>query len=269
MPYLKHITIFPIKSLDGLEVTQATFLKGGAIAHDREFAIVDQQGKFVNGKRTDKIHQLRSAFDLTARTVTITNQDTAQSQQFHLDEERELLAAWFSDFFGYTVALQQDLHIGFPDDTDASGPTVVSTATLEAIASWFPELSVEEVRRRFRTNLEIDGVPAFWEDQLFGEVGQLVPFQMGDVVLNGSNPCQRCVVPMRDSLRGDRYPNFQKTFITKRQETLPEWTARQRFNHFYRLTVNTKVTASEAGKTIQIGDEIKLLSPSSLPGSAW
>ncbi|NJO66541.1 MAG: MOSC domain-containing protein, partial [Leptolyngbyaceae cyanobacterium RM1_405_57] len=242
MPYLKHITIFPIKSLDGLEVTQATFLKGGAIAHDREFAIVDQQGKFVNGKRTEKIHRLRSAFDLAARTVTMTNQDTAQSQQFHLDDERQRLSAWLSDFFGYPVGLKQDLHIGFPDDTDASGPTVVSTATLEAIASWFPELSVEEVRRRFRTNLEIDGVPAFWEDQLFAEAGQFVPFQIGDVVLSGSHPCQRCVVPTQDSVRGDRYPNFQKTFVIKRQETLPEWTVRQRFNHFYRLTVNTKVT---------------------------
>lgn len=263
MPYLKHITVFPIKSLDGLEVMQATFLKGGAIAHDREFAIVDQQGEVVNGKRTNKIHQLRSTFDLTARTVAIAIQDSNQSQQFHLDDEREALTAWLSDFFGYPVELKQDLHMGFPDDSDASGPTIVSTATLEAIASWFPELSVEEVRRRFRTNLEIDGVPAFWEDQLFSEAGQLVPFQIGDVTLKGSNPCQRCVVPTRDSVRGDRYPNFQKTFITNRQETLPEWTAQQRFNHFYKLTVNTRVTASESGKTIQVGDKIKLLSPPS------
>jgi uncharacterized protein YcbX len=269
MPYLKRITIFPIKSLDGLEVTQTTFLKGGAIAHDREFAIVDLQGEFVNAKRTEKIHRLRSVFDLPARTVTITNQDSAQSQQFHLDDERQTLSAWLSDFFGYTVELKQDLYMGFPDDPGASGPTVVSTATLEAIASWFPGLSLEEMRRRFRTNLEIDHVPAFWEDQLFGEAGQLVPFQIGDVVLNGSNPCQRCVVPTRDSLRGDRYPNFQKTFITKRQETLPGWAAPQRFNHFFKLTVNTKVTASEAGKTIKVGDEVKLVSPASLPDSAW
>ncbi|MBD1998613.1 MOSC N-terminal beta barrel domain-containing protein [Leptolyngbya sp. FACHB-541] len=267
MPYLKHITIFPIKSLDGLEMTQATFLKGGAIAHDREFAIVDQHGEFVNGKRTDKIHRLRSVFDLPARMVTMTNQDSAQSQKFHLDDERQALSAWLSDFFGYTVELKQDLHMGFPDDPDASGPTVVSTATLEAITSWFPELSLEEVRRRFRTNLEIDDVPAFWEDQLFGEAGQLVPFQIGDVVLNGSNPCQRCVVPTRDSLKGDRYPNFQKTFITKRQGTLPEWAVPQRFNHFFKLTVNTRVAASEAGKTIKLGDEVKLSSTFSLPGS--
>lgn len=268
MPYLKHITIFPIKSLDGLELTQATFSKGGAIAHDREFAIVDQQGEFVNGKRTDKIHQLRSTFDLTARTVTITIQDSNHSQQFHLDNERQAFASWLSDFFGYPVELKQDLHIGFPDDPDASGPTVVSTATLEAIASWFPGLSVEEVRRRFRTNLEIDDVPPFWEDQLFGEAGQLVPFQIGEVMLKGSNPCQRCVVPTRDSVRGDRYPNFQKTFIAKRQETLPEWALPQRFNHFFKLTVNTHVAELEAGKTIQVGDEVKL-SLSSLPGSAW
>ena len=70
-PILSHILIFPIKSLDGIAVQQARVLPGGALEHDREFAIVDTQGNYVNGKRTAKIHQLRSQFDLSQRRVTL------------------------------------------------------------------------------------------------------------------------------------------------------------------------------------------------------
>ena len=80
----------------------------------------------------------------------------------------------------------------------------------------------------------------------------------GYVHMIGVNPCQRCVVITRDSQTGAAYPNFQKTFINKRQETLPEWTERSRFNHFYRLAINTRVPKTEVGKTISLGNELKI-----------
>ncbi len=55
-------------------------------------------------------------------------------------------------------------------------PTVISTATLEAITTWFPGLNLDQIRIRLRTNLEIGGVPAFWEDQLFAEADAVVQF---------------------------------------------------------------------------------------------
>jgi hypothetical protein len=57
----------------------------------------------------------------------------------------------------------------------------------------------------------------------------------------------------RNSQTGEADPNFQKTFVTQRRETLPEWVDRSRFNYFYRLAVNTRVPDSEAGKIICIG----------------
>lgn len=257
MPYLSRILIYPIKSLDGVEITAATLLAGGALAADREFAIFDQQGRFVNGKRTAKIHALRSTYDLTARTITLHIQDSDRTPEtFDLDGDRAALATWFSDYFGYPVTLQQNLHMGFPDDTDASGPTVVSEATLETVASWFPDLSEEDIRQRFRANLEIAEAPSFWEDQLLTAADQALPFQIGAVELLGNNPCQRCVVPTRDHLTGQPYANFQKNFIAQRQATLPDRVESTRFNHFYKLTLNTKVAASEAGKVLHVGDTV-------------
>ncbi|MGL5806110.1 MAG: MOSC N-terminal beta barrel domain-containing protein [Xenococcaceae cyanobacterium] len=43
MSHLARIVIFPIKSLDGVEVDRATLLKGGALVGDRSFAIYDTQ----------------------------------------------------------------------------------------------------------------------------------------------------------------------------------------------------------------------------------
>lgn len=262
MPYLARILIYPIKSLDGVAVTRATVLKSGALECDREFAIFDEHGRFVNGKRNAKVHLLRTSFDLDARTVSLQVQGTEQTQVFHLDQERSELEAWLSNYFGKTVQLRQNLIEGFPDDTNASGPTVISTATIEAIADWFTDISEDEMRQRIRANVEIADVPPFWEDQLFAEADDIVEFQIGSVRFNGVNPCQRCVVLARDALTSVAYPDFQKIFVTKRQETLPSWVPSSRFNHFFRLSVNTRIPESEVGKILQVGDEVKILSVS-------
>lgn len=258
MPYLAKILVYPIKSLDGVEVSQARILPGGALENDREFALFDPQGRVVNGKRTAKIHQLRSTFDLAARTVSLRIQDQEQEYHFHLDSDRSDLAQWLSEFLGDTITLQQNQQMGFPDDTVASGPTVVSTATLQQVASWFPDLTLEQIRNRFRANLEIEAAPAFWEDQILGEADQLIPFQIGEVKLWGSNPCQRCIVPTRNPFTGETNPHFQKEFVAQRQATLPTWAVSSRFNHFYKLTLNTRVFADEAGKHLSLQDPITI-----------
>lgn len=258
MPYLAKIIVYPIKSLDGVAVTNAKILDGGSLAHDREFAIVDDQGQFVNGKRTAQIHKLRSTFDLDARTVTMRVGGDDRGETFHLDDERSTLGDWLSDYFGYRVKLEQNLHMGFPDDTDASGPTVVSTATLETVTSWFPDLNLDQIRWRFRTNLEIAEAPEFWEEQLVGEQNHPISFQIGMVNLLGRNPCQRCIVPTRDPQTGESYDGFQKTFTAQRKTTLPMWVRLSRFNHVYRLTLNTSISASEAGKYLHVGDRVTI-----------
>src|SRR4030088_465768 len=97
---------------------------------------------------------------------------------------------WLSDFFGFPVKLIHDPETGFPDDRTAYGPTIISEASLREISRWFPELTFENARRRFRTNLEIGEVPPFWEDCLFGAPGKLISFHVGEVQFLGHNPCQ-------------------------------------------------------------------------------
>jgi len=259
MPVIERITLHPIKALDGVRVTQAKVLPSGALEYDREYAMADWQGNFVNGKRNAKVHLLRSEFDLGAQTITLRVQGTDRQQSFRLDDGGPELAEWLSDFFGSPVKLLRNELTGFPDDTDATGPTVVGSGTLAEVSTWFPGLSPEETLRRFRTNIVIGEVPAFWEDRLFSEPGTVVEFAAGEVRFQGVNPCERCVVPTRDPVTAEGYTGFQKAFAAKREETLPAWAAASRFDHYYRFSVNTKASASEAGKVIKVGDEVQVL----------
>jgi uncharacterized protein len=264
-PVLHRIEIFPIKSLDGVVTDRISVLPSGALEGDRQFAMVDEQGRFVNGKSTALVHRLRAKFSPDLSTVTLWRSGTEKRETFVLEEKEEgkgsrvSLEAWLSEYFGKAVTLQENTVTGFPDDLNAPGPTIIGTATLETVAEWFPELDLAEMRRRFRTNLEIGGVPPFWEDRLYGKNGQSIEFQIGEMRFVGMNPCQRCIVPTRGSLSGLAYEAFQKQFIQKRKAELPPWAERSRFNHFYKLAVNTRGIMPAQGFHLNTGDYVRHL----------
>ncbi|MFM7885169.1 MAG: MOSC domain-containing protein [Pseudanabaena sp.] len=258
MASLSKILVFPIKSLDPIPLNEIVITSGGALKGDREFAIFDRNGQHINGKRNPKIHLLRAIYDLGDRLVSLRIQDQSTVFTFHLDQERESLVKWLSEFFGKPVELRQNVTNGFPDDLDAWGATLVSEASLQTVQSWYApsQIDIEQIRLRFRTNLEIADTEPFWEDRLFAKSDETVPFKIGDVQFFGTNPCQRCPVPTRNPFTGVVYPEFQKTFTRLREASLPDYVERSRFNHFYRFALNTRIPLTEAGKVLQLGDAV-------------
>ena len=228
---------------------------GGILQNDRVYAIFDREGKVVNGKRTPRVHELRCAFDDGIKEVRVWPQGTSTPAQFSLDAPAPL-ERWLGEFFSFGVELRHEPQQGFPDDRTAYGPTIASEASLQEIQRWFPEVTAESIRRRFRTNLELLGTEPFGEDRLFGAPELLQPFQIGDVRFLGHNPCQRCVVPTRDPDTGKGLTDFQKQFMERRKQSLPAWANAQRFNHFYRFTVNTSVPPGQSGRVLRLGDPV-------------
>jgi uncharacterized protein len=176
--------------------------------------------------------------------------------------DTERAAEWFSAYFEQQIIVRYARE-GFPDDGLAPGPTIISTASLRAVCEWFPELSLEEARLRFRATLEIEvaheKLPAFWEDRLFAEDERsVVRFRIGDVAFEGSNPCARCPVPSRDARTGTDITGFQRRFSDLRREHLPPWSPESRFDHYYRLATNTRVPSTETGKLLRLGDRLSL-----------
>jgi uncharacterized protein len=267
-PVLANIRLYPIKSLDPIGVSEVRIGPGGGLALDRAWALYSVDGKWVNGKRTPAIHLIRASYSLGLRSVTLSVPNDRRgipTRTFDFPDAHDEAAEWFSVYFEQQIIVRYSAD-GFPDDTIANGPTIVSTASLKAVCDWFPPspqgfpgILLNEARLRFRASLEIDGVPAWWEDQLFSENERnVVRFQIGEVQFEGSNPCARCPVPPRNPLTGENLDGFQKRFTQLRESTLPARSPRDRFDHFYRLSTNTRVAPSEHNKLLRLGDPLRL-----------
>jgi uncharacterized protein YcbX len=260
-PYIAQIRLYPIKSLDPIVVPESTISPSGGLTHDRAWALYSVDGKWVNAKRTTVIHLIRAVYspDLCSVTLSVPNdRRSIPSRTFAFPQAHEEASEWFSVFFDQQVIVRNSPG-GFPDDPIANGPTIISTATLQTVCEWFPGITLDEARLRFRTSLEIDGVSAFWEDQLFaGNPRNIIRLQIGVVNFEGSYPCARCPVPSRDPHTGTANDGFQKRFTQLRQAELPAESPREPYDHFYRLATNTRVPTTESGKPLRTGDPLIL-----------
>lgn len=257
MAHIDRLTVYPVKGLDRLDVERARVRPGGTLEHDREFALLDGEGERINAKQSDRFHALETTYDPETVTLCVTS---PERRSFPLDSEpgRAEAAAWLGDALALDAdpTLERDTDTGHVD-RQSMGPSVVSTATLAAVADWFGEMTVDSARRRLRANIEVGGVPAFWEDRFVG--ADAPAFRAGDVRIEGVTPCGRCVVPSRDPDTGEPTPEFREQFLTNRRETFPEWADRDAFDHFYSLMIIAQIPEADRGKRIAVGDDVELV----------
>jgi uncharacterized protein YcbX len=306
MPILDRITLYPIKSLDGVVVDEACVLPDAGLEHDRRWQLTDMEGRVVNGKRTPLLHAIRARYQLdglcrdaegtvlqdSTNTVELAVDRTAiaaaaipgierlaglGSEAFPLVPGADGPCPWLSEALGQTVLLVERRGGGFPDDRDASGPTLIATATLMEVATWFG-LDLDECRRRFRVNLEIGGCDSFWEDTLASPTRQelvqsaesphadlpadpyaaLPPpepqeIRVGGARLKATNVCRRCVVPTRDSRTGLVTEHFRDAFEARRCRSIRSDVDAAAWNHWYRLAINTVVLH---GGVVRLGESL-------------
>jgi len=256
--HLNRIAIFPVKALDGMIVEEAGLSPGGTLEFDRRFALFDRDGEVINGKRHPEVNQLEARFDLAQGRITLDIPGFDAAESFVLEPGNKALDAWLSDFLAMPVSLREDPVHGFPDDRLRPGPTLISTPTLERIASWFPHLDLDNLRRRFRTNLEIGGDSPFWEEGLIQAEDVPRRIHIGSVAIDLLKVCSRCPVPTQDPDTGEVDPGFQATFMRERGalEGL-EASASDRVQ-LYRLALNTRLPRVTEGARLRRGDVIRL-----------
>ena len=249
-------------AIDEIRITDAGTFEG-----DREYALMDPEeddviadrfdsvGKTFNGKEIDHTHEVTSAFDPEADLLTLEMDETGETYRFDLNAERDQASEWFSEFVGEEVELRHRSPPSFVDRPKL-GPSVISTGTLEEVASWFDDMTVEGARIRLRPNIEVGGVPAFWEDRFLGDDPS--GFEVDGTHFEGAEACRRCVVPSRDPETGEAIPEFRERFAERREETLPEWADRNAFEHFFTVMLITSVPESSHGDTVSVGDEVRI-----------
>ena len=264
-PHVAGLRVYPIKGLDGQDRDAVDLTPNGTLAGDRAFALFDAGGEVVNGKRTDAVHRVRTDLDPATGVLRVRRHDAppADVRAFDLDDPagREAAEAWFAEHLGHDVTLRRDAERGFVDRPDA-GPSVVSTATLEAVAGWYHALDVEDVRRRLRANVEVGGVPAFWEDRFVGDDApafEVVGDDGATVRVEGVEPCGRCVVPTRDPDTGEPTPGFRERFVERRAATFPDWADRSAFPHDYTLMLIARVPEADRDGRLRVGDAVRVV----------
>ena len=285
---LTRISIFPVKSLDGMDVDEAYVLPCGAIDGDRRWRLVDMDGRVVNAKRTPRFHAIRSEFDLAHRLITLSRDDLSNPENpetFSLSPGSDGPCEWLSDTLGVHVLLEERRDGGFPDDREAPGPTVIATESLEQVSRWFG-VSIHETRRRFRMNLEITGCGPFWEDALaspsrsdlpslldlpstmtvdpYADLPPLEPrvFSIGNLRFQAVHACRRCAVPSRDSYHGKEKELFREVFEARRSKELRRDVDAGKWSDYYRLGINTHRMGDELdGETLSCGSFLVVEEP--------
>lgn len=241
MPQVARITVYPIKSLDPVELHEARVLPTGRLEWDREYALFDERGRVVNGKREPRLHRIRATYNLAGAKVTLSACGM-EDATFSLESEGDEISRWLSRFLGYRVELRRAGPEGFPDDTQALGPTIVSTGTLVEVASWFPGMSLGEARLRFRANIEVSVLEAFWEERVFSREPPLC-VRVGQALFRPRGISRRCAVPSRNPFTGSVTRGFQRVFVERRRGTLlPRFS-----DNPYRLVLNTEVVGDGSG----------------------
>lgn len=258
---IAKLRIYPIKSLGPVELETAEVgihsLKG-----DRVFAMVDRDGRYLNGKRTNRVNQLQADYDLAGGLVRLSEKGSNEQRSFRLEAGNAALDDYLSNFFGIEQNLVQDSRGSFMDIPMESSLTVVSENSLQALQRDLERHSLENLRLRFRTNVELKGVPAYWEESLFQEPGIGMRFRIGDVEMIGISPRARCNVPPQDPMTGAMDTGFVRNMIAGRNRSLPPDSKLLDFGRStYFLTVNVFLPESEAGKRLQLNDELKILDP--------
>lgn len=264
-PVIDRITIYPVKSLDGMCLQKAQIGNGGSLVHDREYAIISSNGKFVKGKNNDLVYLLRSEIDFENEFISFRHQADETWNRFHLHNDKAAIDEYLSVFFKMPVTLARNTDGKFLDIPVQSGVTVLSNASLQTVGNWFNNMDIAETRKRFRATIELTGVPSFWEDRLFFNEEAGIEFFIGDVQLLGMSPRARCVVPTRHPETGEAIHGFQKKFANQRNADLPSWSTLDNYNHAYYLSVDCYIPPSESGKWISVGDEVKIIGKKALP----
>ncbi len=212
------IAIAPVKSM-GLVFLDAAELGPDGIRGDRAFAVIDEAGRLVNGKRAGTLATIRVAHDPVEGSLVLSFPDgTAAAGRPELGAPVEAIFSrgprparavggpWdaaLERWSGQALRLVAIDHGEGPD----RGPTatLLSTAALAALGAAGGAAGPLD-GRRFRMTFGVDGVPAYAED---GWVGREV--RVGGAVVRVEGNVGRCAVTTHDPATGR--PSFDTLHV--------------------------------------------------------
>jgi uncharacterized protein YcbX len=290
--HLSEINIYPIKSLKGISLNEATVEDRG-LQFDRRWMLVDEMNRFFTQREFPRMATisvwieedgsgLGVAADSFGSVFVPLKPDTGNKQQVTIWQsvcEGEIygraLNEWFSDAVGTECQL-----VYMPDKTRRNvNPRFDRGGEIVSFADGYPVMILGEASladlnsriysntldggenshvplpmNRFRPNLVVSGTEAFAEDSW-------LRIRVGKAVFRSTKPSERCVITTVDQSRGEfdgKEP--LKTLATYRiaRNVMPDRV------ESLGVTPNAVIFGQNlipetAGATIKIGDTVEVL----------
>lgn len=264
--------IYPVKSLSGTYLASAQLTPAG-LAGDREWMLVDHQGRFVTQRQLPQLATL----DANWENGQLTLSHRGQSVTVHTEETNtpctatvwrhecaalmapDRVNSWinrllkpnapmtlvrFDPSYRRTLDPERfgEAHTHFAD----AAPLLISNqASLETLNGRLADRQEPQVdMRRFRPNIVLSGLPAFAEHRLGSIEGE-------DFRIAFIDPCQRCAVITVDQSTGQRHSHGSPLRTLAALNAMPDNPKAPAFG------VNSVLQAG-AGRTIKVGDLVKI-----------
>ncbi|RBQ09974.1 MOSC domain-containing protein [Pedobacter miscanthi] len=222
--FLSGLFIYPIKSLGGISLNQATLEEKG-LQFDRRWMLVDEEGTFITQRKYFELAML--AVNIVEGRLVISHKTQPdQNISFLLDEDNgksfpvviwndtatavevnETVSKWFSDFLKFKVRLVKMpvAEKRMVDPRYASNDEVVSFADgypclligQSALDGLNEKLKNPVKMDRFRPNFVFTGGIPHIEDSF-------KTFYIGETLFLAVKPCARCVLITIDQQTGEK-----------------------------------------------------------------
>ncbi|WP_310589035.1 MOSC domain-containing protein [Dyadobacter crusticola] len=237
MMQLSEIWIYPVKSLGGIRLSEATTEERG-LEYDRRWMIIDENGKFLTQRVLSKMALID--VELTDLGLKIVNRNEPQNalivpylpvtQQPRTvtiwDDVVEAVTVsneadqWLSEQFGQKLEL-----VKMPEQTERKAdPRYAKNNENVSFADGFPFLIISQASlddlnsrleapitmRRFRPNIVISGTAPFEEDQWKS-------IQIGSLEFEIVKPCARCILTTINPETAEKGAEPLKTLSTFRK----------------------------------------------------
>ena len=208
---LKSISIYPIKSLNGLDLSSAEVFQHG-LKFDRNWMLVDSNNKFITRRERPELSLIETNLSTNAFAFSFNNQSESLALETNVFQQEKIESkVWDSNVFGFEVSknlntffsdfLKEEVRLirmpHQPERIEMAPLTGESTSS--SFADSFPILvlgsasldalnaQLEEPidARYFRPNLLFQTERSFDEDDWQA-------IQVGNVLLRKAKPCGRC-----------------------------------------------------------------------------
>ena len=268
---IAELNVFPVKGCRGISLEaaalSATGLGVGGIG-DREWVVVDADGEFLSQREYPKMALIETklaagslllkAPDMLLLEVPFASEgDVAQvrvwDDRVAAVTQGDVADAWLSSYLGVPARLMRfdyegtrlaaHRYTGKVDApfkfADAFPLLVTNTASLAELNERLRRQGLAPVTMdRFRSNIVLDGPPAFEEDYL-------ETLQVGPIVIRPVKPCARCSVPGVDPATGEHSPAV--TDVLARMRATADGVM---------FGVNA-IVVEGAGGTLRVGDAVQ------------